>query len=50
MAAGSNRKRSRKPKTSKGIHGATKHPLSPVEKVLMGKGLFRTFKPLGLNR
>lgn len=38
MAAGSNRKKQRKPKKSLGIHGATKHPLSGIEKALLGKG------------
>jgi len=33
-------------KTSKGIHGATKHPLTELEKVLMGKGMYRRMKPL----
>lgn len=44
--AGSNRKRKRdkpcKPRgvDSKGIHGATKHRLTEVQKVLLGKGVF----------
>lgn len=33
-------------KTSKGVHGAKKHPLSELEKVLMGKGMYRKMKPL----
>lgn len=40
--AGSNRKKQRKPKTSAGVHGATKHPLTELEKALLGKGLMRT--------
>lgn len=38
MAAGSNRKRQRKQKTSKGINGSTRTRLSEVQKALMGKG------------
>lgn len=45
--AGSNRKKQRKSKTSKGIHGAKRHPLSEVEKALAGKGIFASFRPLG---
>ena len=45
--AGSNRKKKRKPKVSKGEHGATKHPLTTLRKVLMGKGQFRSMKRLG---
>lgn len=43
--AGSNRKKQRTPKKSLGIHGATKHPLGTVEKVLLGKGLIQSFRP-----
>jgi hypothetical protein len=32
---------------SKGIHGATKHPLTEVEKALLGKGLYQSFKAIG---
>lgn len=32
-------KRKRTHKVSQGIHGATKHPLSVIERVLAGKGL-----------
>ena len=45
--AGSNRKKKRTPKTSKGIHGAKRHRLTEVEKVLLRKGLYRTFTPVG---
>lgn len=38
------RGRRRTPKTSKGIHGATKHPLSEVGKALLGKGRVQTMK------
>ena len=54
--AGSNRKRQRnkpcKPRgvDSKGIHGATKHPLSEIQKVLLGKGIFKSFKSIGSGR
>lgn len=33
-------KKPRKHKVSAGIHGATKHPLDAVSKVLLGKGLY----------
>lgn len=39
-------RRRRKHKVSEGIHGATKHPLTEVQKVLLGKGLFQSRKPL----
>lgn len=42
--AGSNRKAKRKQKVSKGINGATKHPLTEIQKVLLGKGLFESFR------
>lgn len=32
---------------SKGIHGARKHPLTTLQKVLMKKGLYQSFEPLG---
>lgn len=32
---------------SKGEHGAKKHPLGEIQKVLLGKGIFRSFKPIG---
>lgn len=32
-------KRKRQHKVSKGVHGATKHPLNEVQKALAGKGL-----------
>ena len=35
-------KRKRTKKVSKGIHGATKHPLSEIAKALLGKGLVRS--------
>lgn len=35
------RGRRRTKKTSMGKHGATKHPLTEVQKVLLGKGMFR---------
>lgn len=31
-------KKKRTPKTSKGIHGAVRHPLTALERVLLGKG------------
>jgi hypothetical protein len=45
--AGSNSKKKRTPKTSKGIHGAKRHPLSALQRVLLGKGQYQSFKPLG---
>ena len=33
------RGKKRKPKTSKGVHGATRHRLSEVGKALLGKGV-----------
>jgi len=44
--AGSNRKKKRTSKTSKGIHGATHHPLSEQEKALLGKGVVQRFQPI----
>lgn len=35
---------------SKGINGAKRHPLGYVEKVLLGKGAFQSFKPIGSDR
>lgn len=32
-------------KVSKGIHGATKHPLSEQEKALLGKGVVQAYEP-----
>lgn len=40
-------KKKRTPKVSKGIHGATKHPLTTVQRVLLGKGMYETFIPAG---
>lgn len=31
---------------SKGIHGAVRHPLTPLERVLAGKGQFAALKPV----
>lgn len=40
-------KRPRKPKRSLGIHGGGgRTRLSPLQKVLLGKGQFATWKPL----
>ena len=48
MATG---KSKRKTKTSKGIHGGGgKVRLTEVEKALLGKGLYESFKPLGTDR
>lgn len=40
----SNSKRQRKHKVSEGIHGATKHPMTEVEKVLLNKGQMQTVR------
>ena len=42
-------KKKRTPKTSKGINGGggKVRTLTPVEKVLLGKGLARSFRPVG---
>ena len=32
---------------SKGEHGAKRHPLTHLQKVLMGKGAFQSFRPIG---
>lgn len=42
-------KRKRTPKTSKGEHGGggRMRSLSPVQLVHLGKGLFRSFAPIG---
>lgn len=45
--ASSNKKRQRKSKRSQGIHGATRHKLTEVQKVLLSKGIFKSFKPMG---
>ena len=36
----------RKQKVSKGLHGATKHPLTAVQLVIEGKGLYASFEPV----
>lgn len=40
-------KKKRTKKTSAGIHGAKKHPLTELEKALLGKGIARSFRPIG---
>lgn len=35
---------------SKGTSRCSKHPLDEVSKVLLGKGLYRSFKPVGSAR
>lgn len=47
--AKSNTKKQRTPRTSKGIHGAEKHPLTEVEKALLGKGLVRSTKHIPIK-
>jgi len=32
---------------SRGEHGAKRHPLGELQKVLLGKGLFQSFRPIG---
>lgn len=51
-ARGKNKARGRRRAkvTSKGLVGAKRHPLTEVEKVLIGKGLFRSFAPIGSRR
>lgn len=39
-------KRKRAHKVSKGEHGAKHHPLTPLQKVLAGKGQFAAFAPV----
>lgn len=39
-----NSKKQRTHKISSGIHGATKHPLGAVEKVLLNKGQMQTIR------
>lgn len=43
-------KRKRAHKVSKGLNKARKYPLDEVTKVLLGKGMFVSFKPLGHQR
>ena len=43
-------KKKRAKKVSKGIGGATKHPLTNVQKVLAGKGQYQSMKPIGSDR
>jgi hypothetical protein len=45
-AGGKKGKRQRAHKVSKGINGATHHPLSGLEKVLLGKGQLEDFRGL----
>lgn len=47
--AGANRKKPRTPKTSKGINGAKRHPLSEVMKALLGKGMVARFKEIEMK-
>lgn len=49
MASVKNTRRKKNPKTSKGVVGARKHPLSELEKVLLGKGRYVSMKPFGLR-
>lgn len=35
---------------SRGTARMSKHPLDEVSKVLLGKGMFRSFKPVGHSR
>lgn len=37
-------KRKRAHKVSNGVHGATKHPLTPLDKVLAGKGQYASLR------
>jgi hypothetical protein len=39
-------KRKRTKKISRGEHGATKHPLTGLQKVLAGKGQLRSIEPI----
>lgn len=41
------RGRKRDKKVSKGIGGATRHRLSEVQKVILGKGIYDSFAPIG---
>jgi hypothetical protein len=36
-------KKKRTKKTSQGVHGASKHPLTELQKVLLGKGMYRSW-------
>lgn len=45
-----NSKKQRKHKISQGINGSTHHRLSPVERVLIGKGQMQTIKHVPLLR
>lgn len=40
-------RRRREKVTSKGLRKHSKHPLSAVERVLVGKGQYQSFKPVG---
>lgn len=48
--AGSNRKRQRPHKVSKGENGASKHPLSTLAKALLGKGLVQSTKHVPIKK
>lgn len=49
--AGSNRKKARKPKTSKHEHGGGgKVTLTPLAKILMNKGAYQTINKSGTKR
>ena len=47
--AGSNRKKQRTPKKSKGVHGQRRHPLSGLERALLGKGLIQAHQPIPIH-
>lgn len=40
-------KKKRTKKTSQGIHGASKHPLTDLQKVLLGKGMYQAWPVAG---
>jgi hypothetical protein len=50
MAQGSNRKKQRAHKVSKGIHGSTRHRLSEITKALLGKGMVQNEKHVPLPK
>jgi hypothetical protein len=48
--AGSNRKRQRAKKVSRGINGAGRHPLGTVAKALLGKGIVQSMKHIPIKK
>lgn len=46
MSIAKTSKKKRTKKVSKGLHGARKHPLTTLQRALLGKGLIASFTPV----